>query len=66
MVKLPNIISGLARNLMVPVLPIGFSYLFLKKSLLGIGIFHYLAVKEEIHFYISLSSLYNIEFPVLI
>lgn len=50
MVKLPNFISGLAGNLMVPVLPVGFSYLFLKESLLGIGIFHCLAVKEEIHF----------------
>lgn len=66
MVKLPNFISGLAGNLMVPVLPVGFSYLFLKESLLGIGIFHCLAVKEEIHFYIFLSSISNIEFPVLI
>lgn len=66
MVKLPNFISGLAGNLMVPDLPVGFSYLFLKESLLGIGIFHCLAVKEEIHFYISPSSISNIKFLVLI
>lgn len=41
MVKLQNFISGLAGNLMVPVLLVGFSYLFLKESLLEIGIFHY-------------------------
>lgn len=60
MVKLQNFISGLAGILMVPVLPVGFSYLFLKESSLEIGIFHYLAVKEGIHFYISLSSISNL------
>lgn len=55
MVKPPNFISGLAGKFMVPILPVGFSYLFLKESLLGIAIFPlsrcYWAVKEEIHFF---------------
>lgn len=48
MVKPPHFISGLAGNLMLPILPVGFSYLFLKESLLGIGVFHCLAVTRQL------------------
>lgn len=48
MVKPLHFISGLAGNLMLPILPVGFSYLFLKESLLGIGVFHCLAVTRQL------------------